>query len=489
MNQERPYVLALDLGASSGRAILVHYDGQQITLEEVYRFDNMPIQKNEKLYWDVDALFSHIQTGMIKAYQKHPFVSVGIDTWGVDYGLLDAKGNLVDLPRHYRDPRTNSDHYVRMVRKQIPDDTLYERSGIQLMPINSLYQLLDDKQNPTWKCVHHMLFMPDLFAYKLTGCISAERSIASTSQMLLQKTGGWDMELLQQMQIPASILPPIAESGSIKGTLSPEIQNQLQLPPVPVIAICEHDTQCAAFAAPAQTPSYAFLSCGTWSLFGTVSDQPCLTSEAAHLGWSNEIGYNKQVTFLKNITGLWLIQESRRFYAKQGQSFQYDQIEQMASHCHIESIIDPNDPVFMPEGNIPERVQAYCRNTNQVVPQTPAEIFRCIYQSLALTYRIALEELESCMQNTYDALYLLGGGVKDQLLCQLTADACQIPVLAGPVEATVYGNGAIQLIASGAIASAEEAHRVIAASANPQTYTPGEFPRHLYDCAQHNLRA
>lgn len=481
------YVLALDFGASSGRAMLACYDGNSIKLQEVHRFVNTPIEKDGNLYWDVPQLMQELETGLQKAYAIAPFESIGIDTWGVDYGMLDKDGKLMGNPRHYRDKR--SEGYSERLCAQMTSETLYARTGTQIMDINTLFQLMSQRDDEGFSGCHKMLLMPDLFAYLLTGTISAERSIASTTQMLSAKTGTWDTSLLDAQNIPASLMPAIVESGTEKGVLSQEVQQRLSLPPIRVTAVCGHDTQCASFAAPAKTDKHIFLSCGTWSLFGTQCDSPILTPQAANLGLSNEIGYGKTVTFLKNIIGLWLIQESRREFERQGQHYSYAEIEALATHnLSTPCAIDPDDPCFVAPGDIPGRVQDFCRKTSQPIPQTPGAIFRCIYESLAMKYRTALEELERCTGETYPVIHLVGGGTKDRLLCQLTADFCQRPVVAGPIEATIYGNAAIQLLSIGAIASPQAARACIANSETLKTYTPGKFPELHYRMFQNMIK-
>ena len=474
------YVLALDFGASSGRAMLAGFDGSRITLQEVHRFANEPVSKDGRLYWNVPQLMEELEQGLQAGYAIAPYESIAIDTWGVDYGMLGADGTLLELPRHYRDGRT--DGILQKAEQLLPAAELYRRTGTQVMEINTLFQLLCQRDSGGFDQCATILPMPDLFAYLLTGTISAERSIASTTQMLSAETGTWDQELLELFHIPHRILPEIVESGTAKGTLSPEVQQRLGLPAIRVTAACGHDTQCAAFAAPAKTDKHVFLSCGTWSLFGTEPEQPVLTEQAAALGLSNEIGYGKRVTFLKNIIGLWLLQESRREYARQGKNYSFAEIETMARQSHEpSSFIDPDNPVFVPHGDIPKRVQAFCRKTGQHVPESDGAIFRCIYESLALKYRMALEELEACTGETYAVIHIMGGGVKDSLLCQLTADYCQRLVAAGPVEATVYGNAAIQMLALGILKTPAEARRCIAASESMQFYHAGAFPASSYE--------
>ena len=474
-------MLAIDLGASSGRGIVGSFDGEKITLRENHRFSNDPVFVNGRFTWDILRIFFEIKNSITKTVIDGDDVSsMGIDTWGVDYGMLGADGTLLELPRHYRDGRT--DGILQKAEQLLPAAELYRRTGTQVMEINTLFQLLCQRDSGGFDQCATILPMPDLFAYLLTGTISAERSIASTTQMLSAETGTWDRELLEFFHIPHRILPEIVESGTAKGTLSPEIQQRLGLPAIRVTAVCGHDTQCAAFAAPAKTDKHVFLSCGTWSLFGTEPEQPVLTEQAAALGLSNEIGYGKRVTFLKNIIGLWLLQESRREYARQGKNYSFAEIETMARQSHEpSSFIDPDNPVFVPHGDIPKRVQAFCRKTGQHVPESDGAIFRCIYESLALKYRMALEELETCTGETYPVIHIMGGGVKDSLLCQLTADYCQRLVAAGPVEATVYGSAAIQMLALGILKTPAEARRCIAASESMQFYHAGAFPASSYE--------
>jgi len=480
------YVLALDFGASSGRAILVSFDDIKIKLQEVYRFVNEPIEQNGKLYWDFPKLIIELETSLKKAYDIAPYESIGIDTWGVDYGLLSENGKLIENPRHYRDTRTTG--LAEKISSAIPD--LYARTGTQIMDINTLYQLLCQRDNVGFDDVQTMLLIPDLFAYYLTDTISAERSIASTTQMLSAQSSNWDEKLLEQLHIPIRILPPICESGTSKGVLSTKLQKKLGLPPISVTAVCGHDTQCAAFAAPAQTNKHIFLSCGTWSLFGTECATPILTNQAKNLALSNEIGYEKTVTFLKNIIGLWLIQETRREYQRRGQNYSFAEIEELAvRNQSTPCAIDPDDMRFATPGNIPERIQDYCRETGQPVPETVGAIFCCIYESLAMKYRIALEEIEACTDETYPIIHILGGGAKDRLLCQLTADFCQRPVTAGPIEATAYGNAAIQLLSIGAIKTISAVHETIAASEKIITYTPKKFPSIRYRMFQYFIHS
>ncbi len=481
----KKYVLALDFGASSGRAILAGFDGEKIDLQEVHRFVNEPLEKDGKLFWNLDSLFAELEIGMQKAFSVAEYSSVGIDTWGVDYAMLKKDGSLVSFPRHYRDSRTAG------LSKTLDAATLYARTGIQIMDINTLFQLMSELKEGGLDRCEKILPMPDLFAYLLTGEISAERSMASTTQMLSASDGKWDEELLSSVGIPLSILPPIVESGSTKGKLLPSVQRKLSLPAIPVTAVCGHDTQSAAFAAPfAEGEDALFLSCGTWSLLGAELEKPVLNEQAASCGLSNEVGYGKKVTFLKNIIGLWLIQESRREYIRRGRQLSFAEIETLARQAgESRCFIDPDDPLFTPPGDLPSRIQEYCKQTGQPIPQTVGEIFRCIYESLALKYRLAIEEIERCTNRHFETLHILGGGVKDSLLCSLACEYCERKVVAGPIEATAFGNAAIQLLSLGEFSSAKEARQCIARSENNVTYFPSAFDREKYNKFKRLIRA
>lgn len=457
---KRYIVLAFDLGASSGRAIKAVFQDNMLNYEEVHRFDNNPVMRDGVLYWDFAALEEQIRVGIEKAGE---FDSLGFDTWGVDFGLLDEDGKLLDSPVHYRDVRTQGmpEKFFAHYSKEM----LYRNTGNQIMAINTLFQLLALKeQRPDMlRQAKTLLFMPDLLAYRLTGNKSCEETIASTSQMFDPGSRQWSSEVLDACGIDKTLLLTPVPSGTVTGVYKN----------AKVIAVAGHDTQCAVAAMPANDRKAAFLSCGTWSLLGTELDEPVLTRESLSLELSNEIGANGKVNYLKNIIGLWMIQESRRQYKREGNAYSYPQLEQMAKEAGpLKCYIDPDSPEFGVPGNIPELVKAYCQNTNQYVPRTAGEIMRCIYESLALKYRFALEQLESATGKRFSALHMLGGGIQGELLCQLTANSCSIPVIAGPVEATALGNIMIQLVALGALRDIGEGRTLIARSESLKRYQP-----------------
>lgn len=468
-------VLAFDFGASSGRAMLGVMEDGVIRLEEVHRFSNDPVEICGTLYWDTLRQFYEIKQGLLKAGHTGGFDSVAVDTWGVDFGLLDSDGNLMESAVHYRDKRTAG--LVDESFKYIPQRRFYQITGNQFMELNTVFQLYSlVKQRPDFiGRAHTMLLTPDLFNYLLTGTKSTEYTIASTTQMLDARERDWSDEVLQALKIPRRLLTPIVQSGTIVGKLRPEICEELGLSPVDVVSVASHDTQSAVVAVPTDEKDFVFLSCGTWSLMGTELDQPLISDKSAEFNLTNEGGAGGKTTFMKNIIGLWLIQESRRQWQREGADYSYAQLETMALESEpFKSFIDPDAPEFTPQGNIPRRIREFCKKTGQTVPQSVGDVMRCIYQSLAMKYRYTLEQIESCTRKAYNTIYVVGGGVKDRLLCQMTADACGRDVSAGPIEATVLGNVAVQLMACGDIKSLDEARHIISKSEKVVRYLPKE---------------
>ena len=455
-------VLAFDFGASSGRAILAEYADGRLTYREVHRFENCPREQDGHFRWDFADLMANVHQGIEKAGE---FDSIGFDTWGVDFGLLDEDGKLLGDPVHYRDSRTEG--MVEKALARMDADALYTATGSQIMAINTLFQLLavQEQDAETWEKARRLLFMPDLFAHALCGADVCETTIASTGQMLDARTGAWSRDVLQSFAIPEHLFAPRVNSGTVVG----EYQG------AKVIAVAGHDTQCAVAAMPASDANAAFLSCGTWSLLGCELDAPVLTEQSRLLALSNEQGANGKVNYLKNIIGLWLIQESRRQWRREGQEYSYAQLEQLSLAAEpLRSFIDPDDPLFTPPGDIPGRVREFCRRTGQPVPETVGQVMRCIYESLALKYRFALEQLSRATGKRFSVLHVLGGGTKDGLLCRMTADCTGIPVIAGPVEATALGNILIQLVALGELPDIAAGRALIAATEPVKRFAPGD---------------
>ena len=471
-------VLAFDFGASSGRAIIGCFDGDKITLEEVHRFSNDPVSVGGTVYWDVLRLFYEIKQGIVKAKIAGGFDSIGIDTWGVDFGLIDSEGKLMENPVHYRDTRTAG--LVDESFKTMPKEKLYGITGIQFMELNTLFQLISLKKYRPWMLerADKMLFMPDLLAYMLTGKMFAEYSIATTSQLIDLETKSWSEEILDAFGIKKSLFAPLVKSGTVLGELSKEICEECGVAPVPVISVCGHDTQSAITSVPCEDGDFAFLSSGTWSLFGTELEKPIVNETSMNINITNEGGYDDSTGFLKNIIGLWLIQESRRQWKREGEEYSYADLEKLALAAEpFRCFIDPDAPEFVPHGNIPERVREFCRRTGQYVPQTVGEVMRCIYESLAMKYRLTFEKLRECTKRDYPVIHVIGGGTKDGLLCQMTANSCDRTVKAGPIEATVMGNVAVQLMSDGSVEDIGQARKIIADSSELKTFEPKDMDK------------
>ena len=452
-------VLAFDFGASTGRAIRACFDGKTISYEEIHRFDNIPKEVDGHVCHDVDMILGEIKTAISKAGKVD---SMAFDTWGVDYALLDKEGNIIHEPYHYRDERTK-DALDKVFAKITPDD-LYAETGNQIMNINTLFQLVSDDNLAK---ADKILFMPDLFAYLLTGKKVCETTIASTSQMLSPINKKWSKKVLDTFGISESLFSEVCPSATINGDYEG----------TPVVSVAGHDTQCAVAAMPTDSENAAFLSCGTWSLIGCELDAPVMTKESNALELSNEVGANGKINFLKNISGLWLIQETRRDLAKTDRKYSYNELEMLARDSEkFRSFIDPDAPELSAHGNLPDKIRAYCKNTNQPVPETVGQVVRCIYESLALKYRLALEQIAECTDKKFDVLHLMGGGTKDGFLCELAAQSLGIPVVAGPIEATALGNIVLQLIALGEIRSIDEGRKIIAETEKVKTYTQMHIP-------------
>ena len=481
-------VLAFDFGASSGRAMLGTLENGKIELREIHRFSNDPVSVNGTLYWDVLRLYFEIKQGINKAVLDGGFDAVGIDTWGVDFGLLDKKGNLLANPVHYRDLRTEG--MMEEVDAVIPRAELYRRTGTQAVRLNSIYQLkyLYSREPELMARTEKILFIPDLFAYFLTGVMRTEYSFASTTGLMSAKEKDWDTELIDLLGFERRIFPEIIDAGTAYGTLSPEICEELGAKPVPVIAVCTHDTGSAVASVPAAGEDFLYVSCGTWSLYGTELKEAIISDRAQAYNITNEGGYARSVRLLKNIMGLWLIQESRRQWIREGREVSFADIEREALAVPaFRCFVDPDYAALETPGNLPRRIREYCEKTGQYVPQTLGEVARCIYESLAMKYRYVSDIMVELTGKPYDTLHLVGGGGKDGLLCQMAANSCNLKVLAGPTEATASGNVGVQFIALGEIGSLAEFRAIVRDSFSYKSYEPADTK--AWDEAYQKFRA
>ena len=468
-------LLGFDFGASSGRAMLGTFDGQRIEIREIHRFSNDPVMLCGRFVWDVPRLVYEMKQALLKISRMDVRVdAIGIDTWGVDYGMLDKNGNLLGLPVHYRDDRTIG--MRDKVRETVPDTELFARTGIAYNQFNTLYQLCAMKAegDPVLEMAEHMLFMPDLLAYFLTGKMGTDYTAASTSQMLNPFTRDWDRELLERLGLPTRMLGKVELPGRIRGTLLPDIARECGVDEIPVIAVGGHDTASAVAAVPAQEPDFAYISSGTWSLLGAELPQPLCAEGVMKANYTNEGGVDGSIRLLKNIMGLWIIQECKREWDRRSDAVGFAELVEMAMDAPaFKAIMDVDDDCFLAPGDMPARIQEYCRKTGQPVPQGRGEISRVIYESLALKYRWAIEALERDMlKKPVKALHIVGGGSKNVLLNRFTAEAIKRPVIAGPGEGTVIGNLLMQAMTLNAIADIPALRKVVETSFPTETYLP-----------------
>ena len=462
-------LLAFDLGAESGRAVLGAYDGERLQLTELHRFGNGPVRILDSLHWDVLRLFSEMKAGLAKA-ASHGLSGIGVDTWGVDWALLDAAGGLVGMPYHYRDSRT--DGVMEQVFARVPRAEVFACTGIQFMQLNTLYQLyaMAQRQPRLLAAAETLLMMPDLLNYWLTGRKVCE---FTTSQMYDPIAGDWARPLLDKLDLPHHILPPIVPPGSVLGPILPAVAEEVGCGPVPVIAPASHDTGSAVVAVPAAVPDFVYISSGTWALQGVEVRAPVINEATLQHNFTNEGGAGGTYRLLKNIVGLWLVQECRREWQRQGVDLSYDELTaQAAAAPAFGSLVNPDHPSFLPPGGMTARIQGYCRATGQAVPEVRGAIVRCALESLALRFRAAVEQLESITGRPLGVIHIVGGGARNELLNQFTADATGRPVVAGPVEATAMGNIAVQLIGLGHLRSVQEARDLVRRSVAPKTYEP-----------------
>ena len=474
MQKAAYHFFAFDLGATSGRSILGILQNGKVELKELTRFPNKIIRVQDKYYWDMFALYEALKEGLTTAASQNIRLdAIGIDTWGVDFVYLGEDGSILSQPRSYRDPYTNGkpEEYFKL----IPKKTVYDRTGIQIMNFNSLYQLYAAKceNYSPLKAAKDILFMPDALSYLLTGKKICEYTIASTSQLLNPGTKKFERELLEAMGISPSIMQPLVMPGTIIGNLTESIAKECGLPPIPVIAVAGHDTASAVAAVPAENKNFAYLSSGTWSLMGIEVQEPVITDETYRLNFTNEGGVEGTTRFLKNITGMWLLEQCRKEWEAEGQKYSYSMIDELS--CSVEgfqSVIDPDHPSFANPESMTSAIAEYCARNNQKIPANPAEFIRCIFDSLALKYREVLNDLKKVAPFPIEKLHVIGGGSQNKLLNQMTADAIGIPLVAGPSEATALGNVMMQAKGLGAVESLHEIREIIRNSVSPEVFYP-----------------
>jgi rhamnulokinase len=452
---------AVDLGAQSGRVAVGAFDGEQLAVEEVHRFENTPVTQDGVLRWDFQRLYRDTLDGLAAAA---PVDSVAVDSWGVDFGLVDAEGRLLADPVHYRDTRRAA--AVERVYERVPPRELYERTGIQLLPINTVFELaaLVAENDPALENAERLLLIPDLVHSRLCGSHSTELTNATTTQCFDPQAGTWAGDLLDRLEIPAELFPEVVPPGTPLGR-TPDGAT--------VIAVATHDTGSAVAAVPFGHHDSVFVSAGTWSLVGLEIDRPLITDATFAANLTNEGGVAGTFRLLRNVTGLWLLQESRRAWADAGREHSFDELNELAATAPpLRSLVDPDHESFAAPGDVPARIAAFCERTGQPTPEDPGATARCILESIALKHAVTVDLLREVTGAEPVELHVVGGGARNELLCRWTAQATGLPVLAGPEEATLVGNLLVQAIALGEIASLEEARTVVRASFVPTVYEP-----------------
>lgn len=490
-------VAAADLGAASGRVMLARVGPDLLDLTEVHRFANEPVRLGPTLHWDVLALYGGVLAGLREAGRTaraaggpaRGLDGIGIDSWAVDFGLLDATGALIGNPVCYRDTRTVG--VPERVHAQVGAAHLYEVTGVQQLPFNTIYQVAAASGTPAAAAAHRLLLMPDLLGYWLTGQQGAELTNASTTGLLDAGTGGWSAELAAAVGLGPGVLPPLWRPGDRIGPLTPDVAARTGLDPaVPVLAVGSHDTASAVVGVPAEDERFAYISCGTWSLVGLELSAPVRTEASRRAGFTNEAGVDGTVRYLRNVMGLWLLQECLRGWQDQGEPADLDELLAAAARePGFGSLVDPDDAAFLPPGDMPGRIAAFCRRTGQPVPASRATLVRCILESLALAHARAVEQAQQLAGRAVEVVHMVGGGSRNELLCRLTADACGLPVVAGPVEATALGNALVQARALGAVhGELADLRALLRAHTAPRVYRPAP-DRSGWDTARERLAA
>lgn len=458
-------LIAFDLGAESGRALLGTLDAGRLTLTDLHRFPNTPVRMNGRLHWNLPSLWDNLKQGLRSAVAASDLHGLGVDTWGVDFALLNRSGEILGLPVCYRDSRT--DGILERTFQRVPRQRIFQSTGIQFLQFNTLFQLLAMRQcrSTLLDTADRLLFIPDLLHYLFTGIARNEFSIATTSQMYDPLKKDWAWDLLAELDLPARLLAPVVPCGTVLGPLSNEVASECGIRPVPVIAPASHDTASAVASVPAEGSDWCYISSGTWSLMGVELPAPIINEKSLRYNYTNEGGVGGSIRFLKNIMGLWLVQECRRHWLKEGHEHTYAELTRMASEAPpFLAIIDPDHAPFLSPGHMPPKIEEFCRQTRQPAPAAQGQFVRTCLESLALAYRRTLEGLEDILGRRIATIHIVGGGCQNELLNQMTADACGRPVIAGPVEATAIGNILCQAMAIGEIDSLANARAVVRAS-------------------------
>ena len=479
--------IAIDMGASSGRVMAGILENGILQLEEIHRFDNGPIEENGSLFWDIESIFSEIKTGLKAAFARHPDAkSIAVDTWGVDYVILKKDGTFARKPYNYRDARTDG-MPEKVFADILPEEEIYKKTGTQLMQINTLYQLLAHKEahKEDFAQGNTILMIPDAITYLLCGDTTCEYTESSTSNLLDAAKRSWDFELIEKLGLPKSLFPAITESPAVVGKLKAELCRELGIASANVCKVGSHDTASAVAAVPApEKGDFVYISFGTWALFGAELDNPVLTEEARIASFTNEGGLAGKIRFLTNIIGMWLAQELRADWGKRaGEKIPWSKIDPMAAKAEpLKFLIDPNAREFLSPGDMYGKIQRFCERTGQGTPDEGAAI-RCVYDSLALCFRMKKEMLEKLTGKSFAALNMVGGGSNASVIMQIAADLCQCPIIAGPVEATASGNVLAQAVADGVLKDLKDVRDTVKRSFTPVTYTPGNVDKAALDAA------
>ncbi|ETI67301.1 rhamnulokinase [Neobacillus vireti] len=469
------YAWAFDLGASNGRLMVSGFDGKKLHLEEIHRFSNHPVHLTGHYYWDILRIYQEMKNGMLKSIQKgyKKMESLSIDTWGVDFGFISANGELLGNPYSYRDPQTIES--FKKIIEIVPKEELFRRTGVEPAAINTICQLyaIKEQNQRLLENADTLLLTPNLIGYLLSGVKANEYTISTTTSLYHFHHRQWDHTLMEKLNLPSNLMADIVETGTVLGPTLDSINREVGISPVKVIAGAGHDTACALAALPVKKENAAFMSCGTWILIGVQVSEPVVTAEALDWGFTNEGTADGEYRLLKNTMGLWLIQECRSAWLKEGKPISYEQEDQLIRKTKpFQTLIDPDDPVFFNPEHMPRQIRDYCVKTKQKTPESDGDFLRCILESLALKYRWVIEKLEKLTGKPIERIHMGGGGIQNRFLCQFTANATQRMVTAGPIEASAIGNSLTQWIALGEMKDLQEGREIVEQSFPMKAYEP-----------------